>query len=66
MTPKEKALQIISNINDEIDGIAAYDYSNVNKSLAFYIADELLRCTQGAIYYKNVKNEMELYFKNNE
>jgi hypothetical protein len=62
MTAKEKALQIIENVHYELDGIAAYDYSNTEKKVCLYIVDELLRCTQGAIYYQQVKTAIEQHF----
>ncbi len=42
MTPKEKAEELVDNFRQQTDGIAGYNYDNVNKQCALIAVDEIL------------------------
>jgi hypothetical protein len=42
MTPKEKAKELVDKFRQQTDGIAGYNYDNVNKQCALIAVDEIL------------------------
>jgi hypothetical protein len=40
MTPKEKAQELVNKFRQQTDGIAGYNYDNVNKQCALIAVDE--------------------------
>jgi hypothetical protein len=42
MTPKEKAEELVNKFRQQTDGIAGYNYDNVNKQCALIAVDEIL------------------------
>ncbi len=67
MTPKEKAEELVNKFRQQTDGIAGYNYDNVNKQCALIAVDEIINSrpaiTDSQIQYKNywqeVKTEIE-------
>lgn len=69
MNPKEKAEELLQKFRGETDGIAAYNYDNVNKKCALMCVDELIKDNEknesivnGGLnksYWQQVKTEIE-------
>ena len=43
MTPKEKAKELVDKFRQQTDGIAGYNYDNVNKQCALIAVDEIIK-----------------------
>ena len=41
MTPKEKAVELVDKFRQQTDGIAGYNYDDVNKQCALIAVDEI-------------------------
>ena len=67
MTPKEKANELIEIFKNETDGIAAYNYDNVNIQCALICVDEIIQTIGrlkaitpmfgGRPFYSDINNE---------
>jgi hypothetical protein len=42
MTPKEKAVELVNKFKNETDGIAGYNYDDVNVQCALIAVDEII------------------------
>ena len=69
MTPKEKAEELVNKFRQQTDGIAGYNYDNVNKQCALIAVDEILDDDMYGMeeehfekrinYWEEVKQEIE-------
>ena len=50
MTPKEKAVELVNKFKNETDGIAGYNYDDVNVQCALIAVDEILELTKRNTY----------------
>jgi peptide subunit release factor 1 (eRF1) len=69
MTPKEKAEELVNKFRQQTDGIAGYNYDNVNKQCALIAVDVILIdvgakdwsgdiACDGRNYWQEVKQEI--------
>jgi hypothetical protein len=67
MTPKEKAEELVDNFRQETDGIAGYNYDNVNKQCALIAVYQILNSnyknTLTDLCYKLTCNELDNYWE---
>jgi len=66
MTPKEKAKELVDKFRQQTDGIAAYNYDNVNKQCALIAVYEIIDSIDNehvsdifTEYWQEVKQEIE-------
>jgi hypothetical protein len=64
MTPKNKAVELVNKFKNETDGIAGYNYDDVNVQCALIAVDEILQeywshNTERRDWWKQVKQEIQ-------
>ena len=67
MTPKEKAKELVDKFRQQTDGIAGYNYDDVNKQCALIAVDQILNSnyknTLTDLCYKLTCNELDNYWQ---
>jgi hypothetical protein len=62
MAPKEKAEELVNKFRQQTDGIAGYNYDNVNKQCALIAVDEMIEETD--TYYDTlIASERKLFLE---
>lgn len=63
MTPQEKAVELVNKFKNETDGIASYNYDDVNVQCALIAVDEVLQNVNliaiDKEFYEEVKKEIK-------
>ncbi len=63
MKPKNKAKELVNKFREQTDGIAPYNYDDVNKQCALIAVDEMLPlCSPTRIMYKEVNEYLCGFF----